>query len=257
MLEPLAATDAGGDRPPIVLVHGLTFSKESWTPIVDRLGERFRCLAVDLPGHGRSQGSGSDPLGVVARIHATVLDHGLEQPVVVGHSYGAIHASAYAAEHETRGVVNVDQTLRVAPFVGIVQMLADGLRGPQFEGAFAPFVASIGVGQLPEPERHRVLGTQRIEQGLVLDYWDKSLTGDAAEVQSEVDALLGRITVPYLWLTGAAVEPADEEHLRAHVPQAQIESWPGLGHMLHLAEPDRFTERLARFAAPAAAAGFR
>ena len=53
-VEPLAHLDTGGDLPAIVFIHGMTFSRQTWDPIVDRLKDRFRCLAVDLPGHGAS-----------------------------------------------------------------------------------------------------------------------------------------------------------------------------------------------------------
>ncbi|GAC1610970.1 MAG: alpha/beta fold hydrolase [Mycobacteriales bacterium] len=245
--EPLAHLDTGGDLPSIVLIHGMTFSKETWNPIVDRLRDRFRCLAVDLPGHGGSTGSGADPQAVVARIHATVEARAVTRPVIVGHSAGALHATGYGATHDTTGVVNVDQPLRVGPFAGFVQQLAPALRGPEFINAFVPFAASIGVGRLPEPERQRVLSTQRIDQQLVLDHWCKPLTESPTDLQGELDALLDRVTVPYLWLAGGPIEPADRAHLLAHVAQGQIESWSHLGHLAHLAEPDRFTERVSRF----------
>ncbi|WP_432558773.1 alpha/beta fold hydrolase [Granulicoccus sp. GXG6511] len=247
-VEPLAALDSGGDLPAILFVHGLTFAKETWDPILARLADRFRCLAVDLPGHGGSGGSGADALEVVDRIHATVVAHDVVRPVVVGHSFGALHATFYAAAHDAAGVVNVDQSLLVGPFMGLVQQLAPALRGPDFAAAFAPFVASIGVGQLPESERQRVLGTQRIDQQLVLDHWSRPLNDSPADVQAEIDGLLARVTVPYLWLTGNAVGEADKDHLMAQVPRARVETWPGLGHMVHLANPDRFAERVQAFA---------
>lgn len=167
-VEPLAHLDTGGDSPAIVFIHGMTFSKETWDPIVDRLRDRFRCLVVDLPGHGGSTGSGADPLAVVARIHATVVDTAVARPVVVGHSAGALYATGYAATHPTAGVINVDQSLRVGPFAGFIQHLSPALRGPDFATAFEPFTASIGVARLPEPERGRVLTTQHVTQRLVL-----------------------------------------------------------------------------------------
>lgn len=247
-VEPLAHLDTGGDLPAIVLVHGMTFSKETWSPIVDRLRDRFRCLAIDLPGHGESPGSGADPRVVIERIHATVVGREVAQPVLVGHSAGALHATAYAFAHDTAGVINVDQPLRVAPFASFVQRLAPALRGQDFDTAFAPFASSIGIGALPEPEKARVLTTQRIDQQLVLDYWSQPLTEDPNVLQAEVDALLDGVTVPYLWLAGGQVESADRDHLLAHVAQAQIETWSNLGHMAHLAEPDRFVARLSEFA---------
>jgi len=246
-VEPLAYLDTGGDFPAIVFIHGMTFSKETWDPILARLRHRFRCLAVDLPGHGGSTGSGADPQAVVARIHATVVANAVVRPVVVGHSAGALHATGYAAAHDTAGALNVDQSLRVGPFAGFIQHLAPALRGPDFGTAFEPFAASIGVARLPEPERGRVLTTQRINQQLVLDHWCKPLTERPTDLQAEIDALLDRITAPYLWLAGGPVDVADRDHLLAHVAQAHIETWSNLGHMAHLAEPDRFAARVSQF----------
>jgi pimeloyl-ACP methyl ester carboxylesterase len=247
-VEPLARVDTGGDLPTIVFIHGMTFSKETWDPIVERLRDRFRCLAVDLPGHGGSTGSGADPQAVVARINATVVACGVVRPVVVGHSAGALHATGYAAAHDTAAVLNVDQSLRVAPFAAFLQRLAPALRGPDFDAAFQPFVASIGVGMLPQPERTRVLKTQHIDQQLVLDHWSKPLSESPTDLQTEIEGLLNHVTVPYLWLAGGPIDPADRDHLADHLPQAQVETWSELGHMAHLAEPDAFADRVTRFA---------
>ena len=240
--EPLAHIDTGGELPAIVFIHGMTFSKETWDPIVDRLKDRFRCLVVDLPGHGGSNGSGADPLVVVERIHATILASEMVRPVVVGHSAGALHATA----HATAGSINVDQPLHVGPFAAFVQQLAPALKGPHFVRAFEPFAASIGVETLAEPERGRVLATQRIDQQLVLDHWSRILTESPSDLQVQVDQLLDRMTVPYLWLAGRPVEVAAREHLLAHVAQARIETWSHLGHLAHLAEPDRFAARVSQ-----------
>lgn len=245
--EPLACLDTGGDFSALVFLHGMTFSKETWDPIVDRMRDRFRCLVVDLPGHGQSRGSGADPQVVVARIHATVVSRSVVRPVVIGHSAGALHATAYSAVHDTAGVVNVDQPLRVGTFAGFVQQFAPALRGRDFVTAFEPFAAGIGVGTLPERERARVLGTQRIDQRLILDHWNKPLNESATDLQAGIDALLDRVTVPYLWLTGAPVNAADRYHLMDHIAQAHIENWSDRGHMAHLAEPDRFAARVSRF----------
>jgi len=246
-VEPLAHVDTGGDLPAIVLIHGMTFSKATWDPIVQRLEDRFRCVTVDLPGHGESSGSGADPRLVVERIHATVVENGVADPVVVGHSAGALHATGYGFAHDCAGIVNVDQSLQVGPFAGFVQTLAPALRGQDFDAAFEPFAVSVGVGRLPEPERERVLATQRIEQQLVLDHWFKPMTESPPVLQAEVDAMLDGVKVPYLWLAGGPVEAADRDHLLAHVAQGEIDTWSDLGHMAHLAEPDRFVARLSRF----------
>jgi pimeloyl-ACP methyl ester carboxylesterase len=250
-VEPLAHVDTGGELPVVVLIHGMTFSKATWDPVVDRLSERFRCLSLDLPGHGGSTGSGADPRAVVERIHATVVAKRVVDPVVVGHSAGALYATGYASGHDSAGVVNVDQPLLVGRFAGFVQTLAPALKGQDFGEAFQPFADSIGVGRLPEPERARVLTTQRVDQQVVLDHWSQPLTLSPPVLQAAVDAMLDGVKVPYLWLAGGPVDAAERDHLLAHVPQAQIETWSHQGHMAYLAEPDKFATRLSQFVARA------
>jgi pimeloyl-ACP methyl ester carboxylesterase len=246
--DPLAY-ESTGEGPPILFIHGLTFTRQTWAPIVERLRDRFQCVAVDLPGHGDSTGSGADPHTVCARIHASATATGLDKPLVVGHSAGALTATGYATLYPTSGVVNVDQTLAVQQFARFVQQLADALRGPDFDRAFTPFRSSMGVDQLPEPERSRVVGTQRTKQSVVLDHWTRPLATQPLELQAEINGLLDAVTVPYLLLAGRPVSEDDRNLLLAHIPSAQIEQWPGNGHMVHLAEPDRFAERVARFRA--------
>lgn len=39
---------------PIVLIHGFPFSHEMWHPQIEALQKRFRVIAYDLRGHGKS-----------------------------------------------------------------------------------------------------------------------------------------------------------------------------------------------------------
>ena len=48
-----AAPDRDG-RPLIVLLHPTRLTGASWSPIANALGDEFRCLTPDLPGHGRA-----------------------------------------------------------------------------------------------------------------------------------------------------------------------------------------------------------
>jgi pimeloyl-ACP methyl ester carboxylesterase len=51
------AYDDEGAGTPVVLLHGLTFDRRSWRPIIERLGGSVRSIAVDLPAHGESGGA--------------------------------------------------------------------------------------------------------------------------------------------------------------------------------------------------------
>jgi len=236
-----------GTGSPVVFIHGLTFSKETWRPIIDRLVDRYRCVAIDLPGHGESAGLPRSMDEVTRRVHRLITDLGIERPVIVGHSYGAIFATFYAAQMPVAGVVNVDQTLLVGPVIGMSQQMEPLLRGPSFAAAFEPIRGSIGVDMLPEPLRSSTLATQTVRQDLVVAYWYELGRPSPEEMQAQVDEAAGKIKVPYLAIFGQRLPEEDRAYLQRHLAALQLEEWAERGHMVHLRETERFTNRVTRF----------
>ena len=238
-----------GAGAPLLFIHGLTFDRSTWEPIAERLADRFTCVTVDLPGHGGSDGPPPRVLDDVAvAINRLLGELGSEPPVVVGHSMGGVIASIYAGHHPTRGLVLVDQAPYVRPFAEMAHQLAPSLRGDNFRAVFEPIRQTIGVELLPEPQRTTILAGQRIDQDLILGYWDELLTTTPDDLQARTDRELKAITVPVLGVFGQTIDATTREHLLDHLPAAEIEEWPGLGHMVHLMEPERFARRLATFA---------
>jgi pimeloyl-ACP methyl ester carboxylesterase len=52
-----------------VLVHGLTFDRRTWRPVIERLDGAVTTLAVDLPAHGDSGGPPGRLEELAAQIH--------------------------------------------------------------------------------------------------------------------------------------------------------------------------------------------
>lgn len=79
-----------GDGPPVVLVHGLLGSHESWAGQIERLSEKYRVIAPDLFGHGSSdKPSGDYSLSSHAATIRDLLDHlDISSAPMVGHSLG-------------------------------------------------------------------------------------------------------------------------------------------------------------------------
>jgi pimeloyl-ACP methyl ester carboxylesterase len=240
--------DCRGAGSPLLFLHGLTFDRSSWEPIIDQLAGRFTCVAVDLPGHGGSGGLGRDLDEVALSIHHLLDELGIDPPVVVGHSMGAALAGIYAARHPVAGLVLVDQAPYVRPFAAMVHQFEPALRGQNFQAAFEPIRKTIGVELLPEPLRTSILAGQRIDQDLILSYWDELLRTTPEELQARIDRETDATSVPVLAVFGQTIDSATREHLLGHLSSAQIEEWPDLGHMVHLMEPERFARRLAEFA---------
>jgi pimeloyl-ACP methyl ester carboxylesterase len=241
------AYEAGGAGVPIVFIHGLTFNRSTWRPLLDRLVDRFHCVAVDLPGHGASAGLPYAMEEVARRIYWLITDVGIERPVIVGHSLGGIIATMYAATFPVAGVVNIDQPLDTTPFIRMLQQLEPELRGPHFAAAFEPIRQSIGVDLLPEPLRSSTRATQTVRQDLVLAYWDETFRRSPEALQALLDEGVRRITVPYLAVFGRRLADGERVRLQNRLSRLELEEWPDCGHMVHLVEPDRFAQRLAAF----------
>ena len=94
---------AGRRGTPIVLVHGLGSSAETWAPLMWLLSKEFLVYAPDLPGFGRTPMA---PEGVNIQTHVLYLQRflnalGYPRVILVGNSLGGwISASFAAAYHE-------------------------------------------------------------------------------------------------------------------------------------------------------------
>jgi pimeloyl-ACP methyl ester carboxylesterase len=254
LLAGLAAEDYGHSdrRAPLVLLHGLTFDRSIWGPALAELhdiDEGRRVLAFDLPGHGESPvWSSYDIESVADGVHRAIEEAQLEAPVIVGHSLAAIIATIYSTRYPTRGIVNVDQSLQVVPFAGLLRSLADKLRGPAFPAIWEMFMASMHIELLPESAQQLVRSSCDPRQDLVLGYWREVLErpiDELAELATAGAAAVRASGVPYLLVAGADLEPDDQRWLNELLPQAGVTVWPGSGHFPHLAHPDRFAACLA------------
>lgn len=96
----LRVRQLGESDPSIVFIHGLGASLRYWGAAYDQLAGRSRLVFVDLLGFGGSEkpiAARYDIAEHAARIAATLQELGVEEPLVVGHSTGAIVAMALAA----------------------------------------------------------------------------------------------------------------------------------------------------------------
>lgn len=85
-----------GEGKVIVLLHGFLESLEIWTEFTNQLSEKFRVIAIDLPGHGETASIGYvHSMELMAECVKAVTKHlGLRKYVVVGHSMGGYVALA-------------------------------------------------------------------------------------------------------------------------------------------------------------------
>ncbi len=93
------------DAPVIVFIHGASGNlRDPLTAFRGELIGRYRLIFVDRPGHGYSSRGSRDVSAPVAQaevIHQLLSQIGISRAVIVGHSWGAAVASAYAVRFQS------------------------------------------------------------------------------------------------------------------------------------------------------------
>jgi N-formylmaleamate deformylase len=98
----------GGDKPPVVINHGVGDDGLCWTRVVMELEKDYDVILPDARGHGKSDNGKRDysTSKLVADLVGVIQGLKLQLPVVGGHSMGANTSLYLAATHPeiTRGI---------------------------------------------------------------------------------------------------------------------------------------------------------
>lgn len=91
----------GGNKPQVLLLHGLTDNGACWTPVIEQLKADYDCIAPDARGHGLSDAParGYAPADHAADAAALIQALKLNRPAVIGHSMGGAVAAVLASQH--------------------------------------------------------------------------------------------------------------------------------------------------------------
>jgi pimeloyl-ACP methyl ester carboxylesterase len=252
---------SSGSGYPVLFIHGMPTSSRLWSGIIDRLRDRFRCLAVDLPGLGRSPQVPYTPnqLAVLAdRIEQIRVEQKIEKWHVVGHDAGSAVAVHYAYRFQAR----VDHLVLLAPamFPELKPFhLFRLIRIPVLGELLAPIVNAIfwNIAMRMALETRRTELATAVKDfrtpfsGLLGGWRLMSVMrfGDPAELLAAVPEMLPHLLVPTLILHGAqdkAVPEQFAERASALIPQSKVLVVDS-GHFIPLSNPETVATELRRF----------
>jgi pimeloyl-ACP methyl ester carboxylesterase len=262
----LAHYDSGGGvsgEPPLVLVHGATSRSHDWENIFPRLATRYRVIAYDARGHGRSGRATEYGVGVLADDLGRVLREIAKAPaIVIGHSIGGATALVAAARWPdlVRAVVLEDPWLA---------RYRDGWRADYFKALRRALDARDDRVQLrralervplpePGPRGERTLGEVRGFYSLdrIVTYYeavdpafvDTMVVPDPAGSAAIAEAAR-TVRCPVLLLTAdpkmTALAEGEVERLASE--NVSVVRFPGVGHRIHGLRPEPFLEALEPF----------
>jgi len=259
-----------GRGPALLLLHGMLLSSEIWVHQFTDLADRYRVVAVDLRGHGRST-AGERPLDIATMaddVHAVVEQLGLEGCLLVGHSMGGMVALQLAQQLDRNGRIPFGAMVVVSsasgPFVkvpgwrSVTKVGAPAwsrmtLLAERAGGTLAPaedlrwWMVRLGFG--PEPVPAQVRFVEQIQAA--------TATGTLARLLPMLAGLdlstgLFDVELPVLVVVGThdrLTPPRYARRLAASLQHGQLVELPRCGHMPMLERRREFSRLLDEFCA--------
>lgn len=206
------------------------------------VGDRRTAIAIDLPGHGRSEGSGADRIEAycdIVKEFLAALD--LDRPVVVGHSMGGAIALSLALVDPglltAMVLVGTGARLRVQP--QLFADLHDDVRG--------------AVGRIAKLARAPGASAEQLTQDV-----EAMLRTPASVLEADFRACdafdlmeqVRTITLPTLIICGTddlMTPPKYADYLHRKINGSQFALIPAAGHMVMLEQPDEVSREIEAF----------
>jgi len=250
----LVCRDWGGSGIPVVLLHGLAGHIGEWDHLAEKLSPRYRVVAVDQRGHGRSERHPPEVTraAFVEDIVAVADQLELERPVVVGQSMGGHAAMLVAAAHPD-----------------LVRALVMIEAGPGIAGSDAPSKIGAWLDSWPTPFPNREAAVEYFGGGALGRGWADGLEERDGKwwprfERDVMAAVIAEIADRSYWPEWAGIScpvlvvlaqssfisAPDVDRMLRDRPETVAVSVPGTGHDLHLQQPDSLHAAISDFLAP-------
>ncbi|MGA5454263.1 alpha/beta fold hydrolase [Streptomyces umbrinus] len=261
-------TSAGRGREnprPVVFVHGNSSSAKTWLPLMQGdFGGRFRCLAVDLPGHGQSEPA-RDHADYSLPGHAAVLigfaqELGVTDAVFVGWSLGGQIVLEAAPElPEAAGFVIFGAPPVATPAQMAEAFLPNPAVGALFDEHVSKDEAELAAASFTAPGSGLALDEIAADI-LATDGAARAALGASAGVGRFADelAIVAALQQPMAVLHGAKEQLVSLDYLRTldfpALWRGEVQVIPDTGHAPHQEAPKALAAVLTDFMADLASA---
>ena len=250
--------EVAGQGEAIVFLHGMTGSTQDWANQFSVLSPKYRCVALDQRGHGKSAAPSKEEDYSMQIFTDDVLSLlkmlDIQKCCLVGHSLGGFIALEFALKHQDMLAALVladtssDNSARIREYAQLRQKLDELARSQGMEAAFEFSIANnpMMIERLQRHPELREVTRRKMLQTSV----NGSLYGmSAIEKREPVTSRLSEIKVPTLICWGEEDAGFTEavQILKREISDSELVTVKGVGHNPHEEAPDAFNEALLKF----------
>jgi pimeloyl-ACP methyl ester carboxylesterase len=251
-----------GTGPDVLLIPGLTGSREVWAGVADTLDGRYRLHLVQVDGFaGAAPAANSDgPVSapVAEELARYIQEAGLKRPAVIGHSMGGSIGIMLAARHPD--LVGRLMIVDMVPFMGgmfgattpdSLKAIADRSRegilaAPAGEGMLAQMFQTMTLKEDMKAQLARELRTS--DKATVANAFHELIVTD---LRPELPRITAPVTVLYVIPPNVTVPPeqfdASMSTLYANLSKARLVRIDNSRHFIHWDQPGRFIAEVDAF----------
>lgn len=247
-----------GQGPPIVLLHGFTGTKSTWSSVVEELKTNYQLISIDLPGHGETITHSPRIMEDCCADLAQLFNHlKLTCFHLIGYSLGGRTALSYALlypefvlslilESASPGLKSVvERVTRIKSDEKLAQVI-----GSMGLVSFVDYWENIPLfatqRKLPYEQRHRIR-LERLaqsEKGLA-----QSLRMMGTGSQPSWWDRLSSVSQPVLLIVGEKDKKFIKinQEMKLHFQNATLKMIRNAGHAVHIEQADSFVREISNF----------
>lgn len=248
----------GGPKPPLVLTHGITDDGLCWTPVAEVLSGQYDVIMVDSRGHGKSEApdDGYNQVIMATELTGLVAGLALENPVVMGHSMGAMTALVLASltPDLPRAIILEDPPAFWNPDLDFSkdEDIRAGMRLSMMEHKRRTRDDLLAFCRTRHPDWSEAEIEPWVDSKHRFSPKITKIINPQETVSVDIPSVVSRITCPVLLITadpekGAILTDDDVNSLRVSVPHLKMVHISDAGHSIRREQFSRYMDVVQNF----------
>lgn len=244
-----------GSGYPVICIHGNGLNRDLWRHLMPELSQRYRAIAYDLRGMGKSETPGKPGLTFTVEDHAKDLEGfmdalNIEQVAIIAHAFGAFVSMRFAINRPERvsAMVVVCATAKLES--STLEALPRWIKTVEKEG-MEPLIEEAMNRWFLEPFRRGHPEVIRLHREV---YGANPPMGYAANCRGilyyDILGELNKIQCPTLVLAGKedrSTPPKDHEIIAKRIPNSRLMIFPNASHTVPEEQVEEFNRMTLEF----------